>query len=40
MLAGRIEVRRNVRQFPLSGINAVIADAQAHRLDARAVLVP
>ena len=40
VLAGRIEVRRNVRQFPLSGINAVIADAQAHRLDARAVLVP
>lgn len=40
VLAGRIEVRRNVRQFPLADINAVIADAQAHRLDARAVLVP
>ncbi len=40
VLAGRIEVRRNVRQFPLADINAVIAEAQAHRLDARAVLVP
>jgi 6-hydroxycyclohex-1-ene-1-carbonyl-CoA dehydrogenase len=40
VLAGRIELRRNVRQFPLADINAVIADAQAHRLDARAVLVP
>lgn len=40
VLAGRIEVRRNVRQFPLAEINAVIADANAHRLDARAVLVP
>lgn len=40
VLAGRIEVRRNVRQFALAEINAVIADANAHRLDARAVLVP
>jgi 6-hydroxycyclohex-1-ene-1-carbonyl-CoA dehydrogenase len=40
VLAGRIELRRNVRQFPLAEINAVIAEAQAHRLDARAVLVP
>jgi 6-hydroxycyclohex-1-ene-1-carbonyl-CoA dehydrogenase len=40
VLDGRIEVRRNVRQFPLSEINTVIAEAQAHRLDARAVLVP
>lgn len=40
VLGGRIEVRRNVRQFPLADINAVIADAYAHRLDARAVLVP
>ncbi len=40
VLAGRIELRRNVRRFALADINAVIADAQAHRLDARAVLVP
>lgn len=40
VLAGQIELRRNVRQFPLADINAVIADAKAHRLDARAVLVP
>jgi 6-hydroxycyclohex-1-ene-1-carbonyl-CoA dehydrogenase len=40
VLAGRIELRRNVRQFPLADINDVIADAHAHRLDARAVLVP
>ena len=40
VLAGRIELRGNVRQFALADINAVIADAQAHRLDARAVLVP
>ncbi len=40
VLDGRIEVRRNVRQFPLDQINTVIAEAQAHRLDARAVLVP
>lgn len=40
VLAGRIQVRCNVRQFPLADINAVIAEAQAHRLDARAVLVP
>lgn len=40
VLAGRIEVRRNVRQFALADINTVIADAHAQRLDARAVLVP
>jgi len=40
VLDGRIEVRANVTQFPLTEINEVIADAQAHRLDARAVLVP
>lgn len=40
VLAGQIELRRNVRRFPLAQINAVIADAKAHRLDVRAVLVP
>lgn len=40
VLAGRIELRGNVRQFALADINDVIADTQAHRLAVRAVLVP
>jgi len=40
VLDGRIEVRANVSQFPLAEINEVIDKANAHQLDARAVLVP
>lgn len=40
VLAGRVQARDNVRQYPLADLNAVVADARAHRLDRRAVLVP
>jgi len=40
VLDGRIEVRANVSQFPLADINEVVDKANAHQLDARAVLVP
>ncbi len=40
VLDGRIELRANVEQFPLTEINAVIDKARNHQLGARAVLVP
>lgn len=40
VLDGRIELRAHVRRFALAEINEVIEKANAHRLDARAVLVP
>jgi len=40
VLDGRIELRAHVAQFPLAEINEVIIKANAHQLDARAVLVP
>lgn len=40
VLDGRVDVRRNVQQYPLAELNDVVAAANAHRLTARAVLIP
>jgi len=39
-LEGRLDVKGNVERHPLSDINRVFTDAQAHRIAKRAVLVP
>jgi 6-hydroxycyclohex-1-ene-1-carbonyl-CoA dehydrogenase len=40
VLDHRIELLQNIEQHPLDDINDVIAQAQAHRLEKRAVLIP
>jgi 6-hydroxycyclohex-1-ene-1-carbonyl-CoA dehydrogenase len=40
VLSGKIQIRPFIRRFPLDDINQVIAEAQAHRLGERPVLVP
>jgi 6-hydroxycyclohex-1-ene-1-carbonyl-CoA dehydrogenase len=40
ILSGKIEIRPFIRRFPLDDINHVLAEARAHRLRERAVLVP
>jgi 6-hydroxycyclohex-1-ene-1-carbonyl-CoA dehydrogenase len=40
VLGGSINVRENVREYPLDSINEVISLALAHKLEKRAILVP
>ncbi len=40
VMEGKIAMKPFTRQYPLDDINQIFADAQAHKLSARAILVP